>query len=207
MVQANQATELHRDFAAAQIYMQETVQLLRDELGNPWLAAMSYFGLGQIAASQGNYPEALAHFNEGEKLFGQLGDQRMVISMQSERAHVERQLGHYTQAVALYTKTLLAWQELGQPAALAHELECFAFIAAAQADAHRAVCLLGAAEALRESVNSPMRAVERAGYDQNVAALQAQMDAQAFAAAWSDGRLMTLEQSITYALEANKAGA
>ncbi len=200
MIQANQAVQLKHDFTAAQIYMQETKELIRDKLGNPWLAAMYYFGMGQIAASQGNYSEALAHFNDGEEHFGQLGDQRMVFSMQSERAHIERRLGHYAQAVALYTKTLLAWQELGQPAALAHELECFAFIAAVQAQAHKAICLLGAAEALRESINSPMRAIERPEYDQTVSVLQAQMNAQAFSAAWSEGRLMTVEQAIQLAI-------
>jgi predicted ATPase/class 3 adenylate cyclase len=198
MVQANANVQFHGDFATAGVISQEVMQILR-ELGNPWLTTMSIMGMGAVAAFQGKYTEALAHYEEGERLFCQLGDRHMVNAMQSERAHIERQLGHYPQAIALYSKTLSVWQELGHVPALAHELECFAFIAAAQSQAHRAVCLLGAAEALRERINSPMRASERAEYDQNVTALQAQMDPQAFAVAWAEGRALTLEGAIELA--------
>jgi hypothetical protein len=129
----------------------------------------------------------------------------MVIAMQSERAHVERQMGHFPQALALYAKTITRWQELGHRAALAHELECFAFIAIAQSQAQwaaqRAACLLGAAEALRESLDAPMRANERGQYDQNLAALHLQMDAGAFATAWAQGRSLTMEQAVQLALQ------
>jgi hypothetical protein len=107
--------------------------------------------------------------------------------------------------VALYSKTLPGWQELGHRAALAHELECFAFIAVAQAQPQRAARLLGRAEALRESIDSPMRASEHAEYDQNVSALRAQMDDSAFAAAWAEGRAMMMEQAIALALESTSS--
>jgi tetratricopeptide (TPR) repeat protein len=191
---------LYGDFAAARTFAEEALKLSRD-LGDPWDIAISIMGLGAMATLQGNYSQALAHYEEGEMLFRQLGDRNMVNAMQSERAHIERRLGHYAQAVALYSKTLAGWQELGNQAALAHELECFAFIAVAQNQTQRAACLLGAAEALRESVDSPMTANERIEYDQNVATLRAQMDAQELAVAWAEGRAMTMEQAIQFALE------
>ena len=204
-VQGVLATQLKGDFAAAQAYLEETMQLLR-ELGNPWLTATSIMGFGAMMAYKGNYTEAIAHFEEGETLFRQLGDRHMVIAMQSERAHIERRLGHYSQAVALYSKTLSGWQETGNRAALAHELECFAFIASAQSQAPRAACLLGAAEALRASVDSPMQASERLEYDQAVSAVRAQLDGAAFERAWAEGRMMTMEQAVALALEANQQG-
>jgi tetratricopeptide (TPR) repeat protein len=205
IVQANQAAQFHHDFAAAGAHIQEVRQLLREDLRNPWLAAMAFLGSASMAAFQGNYIEAIAQYQEGETLFRQLGDRHMVNAMQSERAHIERQLGHYPQAVALYSKTLPGWQELGHRAALAHELECFAFIAVAQAQPQRAARLLGRAEALRESIDSPMRASEHAEYDQNVSALRAQMDDSAFAAAWAEGRAMMMEQAIALALESTSS--
>ncbi len=45
-----------------------------------------------------------------------------------------------------------------------------------------------------------MRASERAEYDQNGSALRMQMGPQAFAAAWAEGRAMTMEQAIQLAL-------
>jgi tetratricopeptide (TPR) repeat protein len=204
-LQAIVATQIHGDFAAARDYFQEGLRPLR-ELGNPWLIASSMMGLGAMNAFQGNYADALANYEEGETLFRQLGDRHMINAMQSERAHIERQRGHYSQAVALYSKTLAGWQELGNRPALAHELECLAFIAVAQSQAHRAASLLGAAEALRESADSPMRGNEHIEYDQCVSALRLQMDGAAFESAWADGRMMTVEQAIAFALEANQPG-
>jgi non-specific serine/threonine protein kinase len=170
------------------------------EVGNPWLSGMFIFGLGVAAASIGDYAGARAYLEESETLYRELGDRQMVTASQSEKAHVERQTGHYAQAVALYSPTILGWQELGHQAALAHELECLAFIAIAQSQAQRAACLLGSAESVREDANSPMAAVERSEYTEQVAALRAQMDEAAFAAAWASGRALTLDQAIVYAL-------
>ena len=41
-----------------------------------------------------------------------------------------------------------------------------------------------------------------AEYDRTVAAIQTQLDEAAFAAAWAEGRALTLEQAIAYALGA-----
>ena len=43
--------------------------------------------------------------------------------------------------------------------------------------------------------------VRRSRYERTVAAVRASLARQAFAAAWAEGRAMTLEQAIAYALE------
>ena len=60
-----------------------------------------------------------------------------------------RQLGNFEEALALYRETIPDWQEIGHRGAVAHQLECFAFIAKAQEQGERAVKLMSAAEALR----------------------------------------------------------
>jgi hypothetical protein len=198
---ASLAIQLRGDFAAAHRYGMESVQVLRD-IGNPWLAAITIMFLGNAAALQGQYAEARTQLAESEMLFRQIGDRQMVNASISEQAHVERRLGRYEQALALYTKTIKGWQELGHRAALAHELECCAFIACAQADGQRAARLFGAAEALRASANAPMAGMERAEYEQNVSALRGLLDADALEAAWAEGRGMTVDEAVAYAVGA-----
>jgi hypothetical protein len=68
--------------------------------------------------------------------------------------------------------------------------------------ARRAARLLGAADALLEAsgiANAPT--VHRVEIERNVAALRARLDETAFAAAWAEGRAMSLEQASAYALE------
>ncbi len=179
-------------------YAEEGLQLLR-EAGARWDVAMTSFGMGQFAAMQGNYAEARARFEASLPLFMELGDRQRVNTVHSDLAHLERRQGHLEQAKALYRETLLEWQRLGHRAAIAHELECFAFIAKAQEQDERAARLFGAAETLRESINIPMTPFERAEYDAEVSDLRANMREAAFASAWAEGRALTMEQALALA--------
>jgi tetratricopeptide (TPR) repeat protein len=199
-VRSNQATVFEHDITAARAYAEEGVRLVR-EVGNPFFTAIAIMGSGSQALAEGNYGEARARLEESEKLFYALGDKHMAFGVQSQRAHIERQLGNTTRAVQLYQQSILAWQELGHRVSLAHEFECLAFIACTQSQLQRAARLLGAAENIRESLNSPMMATERIEYDQNVSALRIQMGESYLQQAWSEGRATGLEQAIEYALE------
>jgi hypothetical protein len=60
----------------------------------------------------------------------------------------------------------------------------------------RAARLHGAAETLRETIGVPLTTMERALYDP--AAVRASPE---LASAWAEGRAMTLEQAVAYALD------
>jgi hypothetical protein len=45
--------------------------------------------------------------------------------------------------------------------------------------------------------------IYRQEYDRTLVAVRAQLSVEAFAAAWAEGQAMTLEQAISYALEAS----
>jgi hypothetical protein len=120
--------------------------------------------------------------------------------IQSELAHIEREQGQYQQAIPMYRETIMEWQRLGHRAAIAHQLECFAFIAKAQEQVERALRMLGAAEALREKINIAMTPPERAEYEREVADLKSNVGKEEFEALWSEGRSMTIEQAIQFVL-------
>jgi predicted ATPase/DNA-binding SARP family transcriptional activator len=79
-------------------------------------------------------------------------------------------------------------------------LEGLAAVLARQGSFDRAARLLGAAEALREPIGTPLLAFETPRYEQTVALLRERMSAADFAAAWADGRAWSLEQALAYAL-------
>ena len=56
--------------------------------------------------------------------------------------------------------------------------------------------LWGAAEALRETIGTPLPPVERDTYERSVAAVRTQLGEKAFATAWAEGRAMTPEQAF-----------
>jgi DNA-binding CsgD family transcriptional regulator len=76
-----------------------------------------------------------------------------------------------------------------------------AALAEVRRDPVRAANLWGAAEALREAIGLSMGYQDRVDYEGRVAATRAQLDETAWQAAWNEGRTMSPEQAIDYALE------
>jgi predicted neutral ceramidase superfamily lipid hydrolase len=61
--------------------------------------------------------------------------------------------------------------------------------------------LFGAAEALRETIQVVLFPVERVEVDKNIAAARAQLDELTFNTAWAEGRAMTMDEAVQFALE------
>ena len=59
----------------------------------------------------------------------------------------------------------------------------------------------GAASALRDAIGSSLPPDEREEYDRQVVFARQALGDETFSAAWTQGRAMTLEQAIQFALE------
>lgn len=185
--------------AQADAYSDEALRLAR-EIRNPWLAAMMLMQLGLTAILTGDRARARERYTESGRRFREQKDRFFDTAIQSMLAHLDRQEGNLTAALAVYRGTLPKWKELGTRAAIAHELECIGYIARARGHPARAAHLLGAAEALRELVGTPMADYERGEYANEVAALRTQLDETSLARAWAEGCAMTMDDAIQYAL-------
>jgi len=60
--------------------------------------------------------------------------------------------------------------------------------------------LWGAATALREGIGSPRSPIEQEQFDGEVTAIRSALGEAAFAAAFAEGRALTMEEAIAYAL-------
>jgi hypothetical protein len=65
----------------------------------------------------------------------------------------------------------------------------------------KAVRLLSASAALRISIGSIVDPADQAEYQNRRAALRAKLGEERFTAIWNEGRALTLEQALSYALE------
>ena len=188
------------DFEAANVYSDEALALLRKS-DNRWGLTMILMSLGMAARYQGRMEEARSNLSVCLPIFHQIGDQHRANMIVSELAHIDRIEGRYDLAAQAYRATITEWERLGHRAAVANQLECFAFIAKRYEEAERAAKLFGAAEALREIINIAMTKVERIEYDLEVADLRAGMEDEAFLSSWMEGRALSMEEAIEWALE------
>jgi predicted ATPase/class 3 adenylate cyclase len=168
--------------------------------GNPWSLGMAFTNAGRIEMVNERWAEAYTFLVESASLFRKMRDKGMYNSSRSEMGHLFRKQGRLADAAVVYRETIQAYHEQSQLSAAAHELECFAFIAVAQDQKARAARLLGAAEALRQRVNTDMTPIERREYEEIVTGLRNRMEPQELAKVWAEGRAMTIEQAIEFAL-------
>ncbi|HLY25104.1 MAG TPA: adenylate/guanylate cyclase domain-containing protein [Aggregatilineales bacterium] len=187
------------DPARLQAYLAEARSLINVVQGT---AAYSFFfSFATIARLSGNLDEARMYLQNAVVLLPQFKSKQNDAMIYSELAHVERQAGNLDKALDSYRNTILRWKDLGHRAAIANQLECFAFIARAQDQFERTAKLLGAADLLRDATGAPMTDYERVEYDGEIAALRAQLDQPTFEAEWAAGRAMTMDEAVQYAIE------
>jgi len=187
------------DSEEAQAYTAKALAALKGN-ENRFGHAMVLFAMAMGARFNGRFDEARAQFTPLLPVFRDMGDYHRSNMIRSEIAHIERLEGDHEKAAVMYRETILEWKRLGHRAAVANQLECFAFIAKAHEQPERATKLFGAAELLRELINIDMSQMERVEYEREVSSLKANMDEKVFAVLWSEGRTMTMEQAIELVL-------
>ncbi len=67
--------------------------------------------------------------------------------------------------------------------------------------AERAARLVGAAEAQFEAIGAALWPADRLEHERTIDAVRTHLDEANWQAAWAEGRTMSLEQAIAYALE------
>jgi hypothetical protein len=158
--------------------------------------------LGSDARFRGQPEEARLYYCKGLEIANHYQYKLFITIMESEIAHLDRENGDYQAARDAYGKVIWVWKDFGQYAAVAHLLECFAYIALGENKLGRAARLLGAAEGLRQAIHIPLLRDEIKEYELMVARLRSQMDAADLDSAWAAGRTMNLESAARYAAAA-----
>ena len=183
-----------------EMYFEKLRERMREAPGT-YQVAMFHLGMGMDESVRGNYATAKRIFEDGREIFKHIGSINFQLVMQSEIGHVERHTGNLNAAKTIYEETIKGWQEIGNRPAIAHQLECFGFLAIAEEEPQRAIQLFSAAETLRERIQAPRVDHEQVEYEQSLAQLRTMLSEMEFNRFWAEGKFMTMEQAIQFALE------
>ncbi|MFQ5796576.1 MAG: tetratricopeptide repeat protein [Candidatus Bipolaricaulia bacterium] len=183
---------------AVELY-EEGLALFR-ELEDKRGIADSFSSLGHVVRYQDDYEQAAEFYEESLALWRELGGKEGIAFSLSNLGWVAYRQGDYERATELFKESITLWRELRDRTSVVWDLENLAETCV-NGQPERAARLFGAAEVLREAIGFPLPLGRRAGYDRNVAAVRADLSGEAFEVAWAEGRAMTLEQAIAYALE------
>jgi predicted ATPase/class 3 adenylate cyclase len=109
--------------------------------------------------------------------------------------------GDYERSEALFEESLVICRDLGDKLSGSESMDGFACAAGANGEAERAARLFGAAEALREASGYRQATTARSLREPYLAAARSRIDEAHWTTAWENGRSMTFEDAIAYALE------
>ena len=192
------------EHALAMTLLEESLELFR-EMGDRHRIAIALSGLGIVADLQGEHGRAVALHEESLSLSRELGNWHGVAGSLSNLGLVAVRQGHYAQATTRLKESLVLCRDLGIRGELPQLLECLAWVAAMSGQSRRAAQLLGATEELTQRLGVPLRADLRAGHAAAVQAVGTALVGQIHAAAWAEGRRLSLEEAVALALEAGSA--
>jgi predicted ATPase/class 3 adenylate cyclase len=174
---------------------------LSRKLGDKRTVGYALRNLGEVARQRGQYGHAATLGMESLSFFREVADEWHV-------AHTLAWLGRITlytsddleAAVRFFEEGLAVARRLEDAECVTLCLEGLADSAGARSQGVRSARLYGATEALREAADAPLPPVDRPDHDHRVAAARAQLDEAAWRTAWSEGKSMSLEEAVEYAL-------
>jgi tetratricopeptide (TPR) repeat protein len=184
----------------AETLYREALELGRD-LKYEDLITDSIINLGWAALCQENYDQATVFSREALALAQDNKDKGSVAAASLNLGWAELGKGAHAQAGALFRESLSHLRELNDPVNIAECLEGFAGVAGAQGEGQRTARLYGIAESLRESLGTPLLPADRPRYERHLSLARSLLDEAAWKQAWKEGRTITIEGAISYALE------
>jgi two-component SAPR family response regulator len=189
--------------AVARSLAEESVTIFR-KIGDEFGLSISLANLGAIVLNQGDPTLAMSLLEESAAISRETGDDWMLSLPLRNLGVAAFQQGNYDRAVALLKESLILLRELGDKLYTSRSLECLAAVEAMRGDHARAARLFGAGEALREAIGASVL-FYLVDYDGAVAAARDALGEEALAVAWVEGREMTLEEAVAYALDETPA--
>jgi tetratricopeptide (TPR) repeat protein len=186
-------------FADAEALYEEALRI-RQTLGNKWAIATSTLNLGYLSYAVGDYPTARARQETAVALYQELGDRWRTASALNNLGDAMRAQGEHAEARTLYEQGLRINRELGNQGAIAYLLESIGCLDLSEGKPSRALRLIGAAQALRETAGAPLAPSEENSLNQIVGPACAELGEEVRAREIGEGRRMTLEEAITLAL-------
>jgi non-specific serine/threonine protein kinase len=157
--------------------------------------------LGELARVDGDYERAGIAYEECLALCREQSfEAREAISL-GNLGYVAQHNGDYERAESLIKEALtLFWQTTRQRQQIAFCLAALAGPVVAQGDTERAARLLAASEAVLEALGLRRHAGDQFEVERYIVTVREQLDKATFEAAWAEGRAMSLEQAVSYAL-------
>jgi predicted ATPase/tetratricopeptide (TPR) repeat protein len=196
------------NYSRARALFEESLATSRKlKLKHPIALALS--SLGEVDYLEGNCVEARTLFEESLMLWQELGERANRAAVLYDLGVMSTEQGDYERGRSLMQESLLILVEIGDRGRIPASFAGLAEVSLHRPSggrrdlrgAERAAKLLGASEALHEVAGTIHHSFEHRVYARTVANTRRILSDAKWEAAFQEGRAMSMEEAITYALE------
>jgi hypothetical protein len=170
--------------------------------GDRKAVAYSLIHLGQtVRFGENNTTQARGLYEESLAICRELGHRQGIADAITNLANLALDERDYALAGSLVRESLATYRELENVWAMAIGLNYAAGVASSFGDAERALRLAGACAARFEAIRLELPPDFQAQVERWLAPARKALTEEANVAAWAEGRSLTLEEAVSYALE------
>ena len=192
------------DLTGGRRLLEEGLRGLR-ELGDVRSVSWVLGFLVGIARAAGDSSRASARLEEALAICREIGDTWSISQQLEGLGSIRLEEGGRVAAGKLLQESLTVARDAHYRPLIAGSLESLAWLAFREGRPHRAACLFGSASVLRQGVKAHPMQTARPSQDAHVDAVRTALGEDTFADAFAQGRAMTLDEAVAYALDASPA--
>lgn len=181
-------------------YLEQSLKIA-EELNEPHTVGSTLNSLGAISAAESNYRAARAYYKRSLQVAEESGNTRLIAIVMGNLGEIEREHGDREQAQNHLERNLLSAVEIGDKGEIANAITRIALLSRESANHLKAARLMGAAGQLRVDIDATVPPVDAESYDEYHAYLRRVLGAETFEKAFIEGRAMSLQESISLALQ------
>jgi len=184
----------------AREYLEEGLTISRGGFGSASVGRALLNSLGLAFLLQRDLERATALAQEAAALSQEAGDRTLLPLPLNNLGWVKLLGGDLGRATSLHKESLVLSKERGGSLSTFVFLEGLVCDAGAEGEAERAARLFGAAQALREAKGLPLEPAMRPLEEPYLVKARSQLEEGEWSKAWEEGRAMSMEAAIEYAL-------
>jgi len=187
------------DFESAQEHLDEAVQLSQ----NPYFKGAMHFlsALGRIESVKGNFERARALLEKSIENAIELGFRNDYLWDRAHLGYVILRQGQAAEARDIFFETIQEFFKDKNENGVVFTLEGMAGLYVALSKPEVAAQLIGWADAMRKKIHDTRPLLEQADVDKIIAAGIAKIGEAVFLDAYEEGKKMSLDEAVAYALE------
>ena len=181
----------------------EEARMIYDQLGSKSGKSFTLELFARLSFWRGDYEQTRIFLDESIALNEQTGSSLNASWSRVNLAYVSLRQGEIAQAQSMFKKVIHHFQEIKNVIGVVYVMEGLASLYVNQNQTERAARLFACADMMRDKIGDHRPLVEQASVEKDLAVIHSKIDDAEYTRLSTEGRAMTLEKAIAFALEGN----